>query len=176
MWLIALKGLSGSGKSTLGRALSKQLGWPLIDKDDVKDLLDGYTAEAGGLAYDIMFNIARRQLLQGLNVICDSPLVSSISYQRARNIAAETSTSLAVIECWCSDEWLWSQRIDGRKTIQLPAHHQTSWDTFKRLLPNNLSERSYPITDPVLIIDTARPFQECLVEAVDWIEQLPESS
>ena len=40
MLLIALKGLSGSGKSTLGCALSKQLGWPLIDKDDVKDLLD----------------------------------------------------------------------------------------------------------------------------------------
>jgi hypothetical protein len=76
MWLIALKGLSASGKSTLGRALSKQLGWPLIDKDDVKDLLDGYTAEAGGLAYDIMFNIAR-----GINCcqICRTNLDSSRS-------------------------------------------------------------------------------------------------
>jgi hypothetical protein len=57
-----------------------------------------------------------------------------MSYQLARNIAAETSTSLAVIECCCSDEWLWSQRIDGRKTIQLPAHHQTNWEAFKSLL------------------------------------------
>lgn len=176
MWLIALKGLSGSGKSTLGRALSKQLSWPLIDKDDVLDLLNGFTPEAGGLAYDIMFNIARRQLLQGLNVICDSPLVNSISYQRARNIVVETSTSLAVIECRCSDEWLWSQRIDGRKTIQLPAHHQTDWDAFRRIYLSKLAEGNYPIIDPVLVIDTVRPFQECLVEAVDWIEQLPESS
>jgi predicted kinase len=172
MWLIALKGLSGSGKSTLGRALSKQLGWPLIDRDDVKDLLDGCTPEAGGLAYDIMFNIARRQLLQGLNVICDSPLVSSISYQRARNIARETSTSLAVIECRCSDERLWSQRIDGRKTIQLPAHHQTNWEAFKSILPSKLAEGNYPITDPVLVIDTMRPFKECLVEAVDWSKEI----
>src|SRR5258708_7538181 len=37
MWLIALKGLAGTGKSTLGRALSKQLGWPLLDKAHVKD-------------------------------------------------------------------------------------------------------------------------------------------
>jgi predicted kinase len=138
--LIALKGLSGSGKSTLGRALSKQLGWPLIDKDDVKDLLDGYIAEAGGLAYEIMFSIARRQLLQGLNVICDSPLVSSQSYQHARDIAAESSASLTVIECRCPDEWLWSQRIDGRKTFQLTAHHQTDWEAFKRLLPNKRAE------------------------------------
>ena len=64
MWLIAMKGFAGSGKSTLSRALSKQLGWPLIDKDDVKDLLDGHAPAAGPLAYAIMFNIARRQLLQ----------------------------------------------------------------------------------------------------------------
>jgi hypothetical protein len=29
---------------------------------------------AGALAYETMFNVVRRQLLQGLNVICDSPL------------------------------------------------------------------------------------------------------
>jgi predicted kinase len=175
MWLIALKGLSGSGKSTLGRALSKQLGWPLIDKDDVKDLLDGYKTEAGGLAYDIMFNIARRQLLQGLNVICDSPLVSSISYQSARKIVTETSASLAVIECRCSDELLWNQRIDVRKALQLPRHHQTDWDAFKSILQDKLNEGNYQIIDPFLIVDTVKPFQECLVEINDWIEQLFES-
>jgi predicted kinase len=176
MWLIALKGLSGSGKSTLGRALSKQLGWPLIDKDDVKDLLDGYKTEAGGLAYDIMFNIARRQLLQGLNVICDSPLVSSISYQSARKMVTETSASLAVIECRCSDERLWNQRIDVRKALQLPRHHQTDWDAFKSILQDKLNEGNYQIIDPLLIVDTVKPFQECLVEINDWIEQLFESA
>ena len=50
MWMIALKGFSGSGKSTLGRALSRQLGWPIIDKDDIKDLIDGRAPGAGGLA------------------------------------------------------------------------------------------------------------------------------
>jgi predicted kinase len=175
MWLIALKGLSGSGKSTLGSALSKRLGWPLIDKDDVKDLLDGSTPEAGGLSYDIMFTIARRQLLQGLNVICDSPLVSNRAYQHARDIAAESSTSLAVVECQCSDEWLWSQRINARKTLQLSAHHQTDWDAFLRLRPNYIAQGNYSITDPLLVVDTARPFQECLVEIIDWIEQLREA-
>jgi predicted kinase len=72
LFLIALKGLAGSGKSTLGRALSQHLNWPLIDKDDIKDILDGRAADAGGLAYEVMFRVVRRQLLQGLNVICDS--------------------------------------------------------------------------------------------------------
>lgn len=98
IWLITFKGLSGSGKSTLGRALSKQLGWPLIDKDD------------------------------------------------------------------------------GRKTFQLPAHHQTDWDAFKRIRQDKLSEGDYQIFDPFFIVDTARPFQECFIEVVDWVEQLLKSS
>ena len=71
--LIVMKGFAGSGKSTLARALSRQFGWPLVDKDEIKDLLDGHAQAAGPLAYAIMFNIARSLLLQGFNVICDSP-------------------------------------------------------------------------------------------------------
>jgi predicted kinase len=176
MWLIAFKGPAGTGKSTLARALSVQLGSPLIDKDDVKDILDGHTSEAGPLAYDIMFNIARRQLLQGLNVICDSPLVNNMSYQQARNIAAEASASLAIVECRCSDEWIWSKRIDSRKVLGLPGHHQTDWKSFTRLLPGMLADGSYPITHPLLVADTAKPFQDCQLEILNWIEQLVESS
>lgn len=39
--LIALKGHPGSGKSAVARALSRRLLIPLIDKDDIKDVLDG---------------------------------------------------------------------------------------------------------------------------------------
>jgi predicted kinase len=104
VWFIALKGLAGSGKSTLGRALGQRLGWPIIDKDDIKDLLDGHTPEAGMLAYATMLRIARRQLLLGLDVIADSPLTFSALYAEARRIAAETHASLVIIECFCSDE------------------------------------------------------------------------
>ena len=125
LWFIAMKGFAGSGKSTLARALSRELVWPLIDKDDVKDLLDGSVQAAGPLSYTIMFNVARRQLLQGLSVICDSPLTGAISYERAQTAATEARASLIIVECICSDELLWQQRINGRKDLQLPAHHQT---------------------------------------------------
>jgi len=105
MWLVVLKGLPGSGKSTIGRVLSKQLRWPLIDKDDARDLFENQTPRTGGLAYDIMFNIARRQLLQELSVICDSPLTGHMGYERAQAIAAETyavdflAISLSIKRC-----------------------------------------------------------------------------
>ncbi|MBO0778570.1 MAG: ATP-binding protein [Ktedonobacteraceae bacterium] len=176
MWLIAMKGFAGSGKSTLGRALSKQLGWPVIDKDDIRDLLDSHAQAAGPLAYEIMFNIARRQLLQGLNVICDSPLTGTISYEHAQAIAIETHASLAVLECVCSDESLWKQRIDGRKALQLPAHHQTDWDTFRVFLHQPHLQEQYPITHPHLVIDTAQPLHTCLDSVNVWLEHLQQPS
>ena len=47
--VIAMQGPPGVGKSTLARALSTRLGWPLLDKDDIKDLLDGRGEQAGAL-------------------------------------------------------------------------------------------------------------------------------
>lgn len=177
MWLIAMKGFAGSGKSTLARALSRELGWPLIDKDDVKDLLDGHVQAAGPLAYAIMFNIARRQLLQGLDVICDSPLTGTISYERAQFAAKEALASLAIVECLCSDESLWQQRINGRKTLQLPAHHQTDWDAYQRLLrQSQFQEHQYPITHSHVVVDTAQPLHHCLTSLLAWLDHPKPSS
>ena len=173
MWLIVMKGFAGSGKSTLARALGKELGWPVVDKDDVKDLLEGHTQAAGPLAYAIMFNMARSLLLQGLHVICDSPLTGSISYERAKEIATQTHACLAVVECSCSDESVWRQRITTRKTLQLPTHHQTDWDAYQVLLrQSQFQEHLYPITHPHLVVDTIQPLQECLTAILTWLDRL----
>jgi len=171
MLMIALKGFSGSGKSTLGRALSRRLDWPIIDKDDIKDFIDGRARDAGGLAYAVMLNIARRQLLQGLNVICDSPLTFSMTYEHARHIATETHASLAIIECRCSDEQVWSQRVNARKALQLAAHHQTDWDSLKVFHHKLLSEANYPFDDPLLIVVRVRPLHEIIAEIIAWLDR-----
>src|SRR5581483_6260588 len=172
-----MKGFAGSGKSTLARALSRELVWPLIDKDDVKDLLDGSVQAAGPLSYTIMFNVARRQLLQGLSVICDSPLTGAISYERAQTVATEARASLIIVECICSDELLWQQRINGRKDLQLPAHHQTDWETYQWLLrQSQFQEHQYPITHPRMVVDTAQPLHHCLASLLAWLDLLKQSS
>ncbi|HLL78815.1 MAG TPA: AAA family ATPase [Ktedonobacteraceae bacterium] len=169
---MALKGLPGCGKSTLGRTLSKQLGWPLIDKDDIKDIIDEHISEAGGLAYDTMFNIARRQLLQELNVICDSPLNYTVSYEKAQQVAAETQANLAIIECFCSDEQIWSQRINTRKSLQLPAHHQADWEQLRPKLGNQMATSDYPILHPLMSVDTIRPLDIICKEVIEWLASL----
>jgi len=175
--LIAFKGLPATGKSTLARALARELSWPLIDKDDIKDVLDGHTLEAGGLAYDTLFNLVRRQALLGLDVICDSPLTFERSYTRLREIAGETGAKLFIVESTCSDEQAWLERIEARKMLSLPAHHQTRLERASELPPvgfNNIClshprspshcgynstairtvERDHSLADSAIIIQT----------------------
>ena len=175
MVLIALKGFSGSGKSALGRALDRRLGWPIVDKDDVKDVLHGRTPEANQLSYDVMFRIARRQLLQGSSVICDSPLNFPHLYEAARELAAETGASLVVVECRCPDERVWRRRIEDRKPLGLPEHHQTDWEAFQAYRGSVIEETTYPILDPHLAVDTTRPVAELIEEVLAWLGQLPRS-
>ncbi len=147
MWLIAMKGMAGCGKSTLARALSRELGWPLIDKDDIKDLLDGHAQASGPLSYAIMFNI-----------------------EKARSAARETHASLAIIECICSDESRWMQRIDDRKRLPLPAHHQTDWEAYQLLIQlSQGQEQHYPITHPHLVVDTVQSLDGCLTQVTKWL-------
>ncbi len=169
-WLLAFKGFPGGGKSTLARAVSGGLGWPLIDKDDVKDVLDGH-AEAGALAYSVMFNVARRQLLQGLSVVCDSPLTYRESYEHAARIAAETGASLAVMECRCPDEALWRRRIEARQALGLPAHHKTDWASLQDHLLTARIESAYPIAHPYLVVYTDEPAPALCGQVIDWLAQ-----
>jgi predicted kinase len=169
MLLVALKGMPGSGKSTLGRALSKHLGWPIIDKDDVKDLIDGHSDDSGTLAYSVMFNIARRQLQQGLSVICDSPLTYASLYEQARQLATETGATLVVLECVCSDEEEWRRRVDARREAGLPMHHMSSWEKlqgYRRVVEGKVD---YRVADERLVVDTVRPLEEIVGEAVGWL-------
>ncbi|GAC1426281.1 MAG: ATP-binding protein [Ktedonobacteraceae bacterium] len=169
MQVVMLKGFPGSGKSTLGRALSRQLHWPLIDKDDVKDMFSEQVPDVDGLAYAVMLNIVRRQLWQGLDVICDSPLTHRITYECIQQIAKEAHAHLVIVECFCSDELRWSQRVNARKTYGLPAHHMIDWETIQAYRSKHLTEASFPITHPHLLVDTARPLEVCVMEVIEWL-------
>lgn len=168
--LIAFKGHPGVGKSAVARALSRRLGIPLIDKDDIKDILDGSCSDSGGLAYDAMFNVGRRQLLQGLSVICDSPLSDVRGYTSARCVANDTGAQLAVIECVCSIHTEWQRRIEQRAALRLPAHHITTWAALEDHMQRRGESSQYAIDDPYLCVDTLAPVERLINGVVDWLQ------
>jgi predicted kinase len=166
--LIALKGHPGCGKSAIAHRLGSHLKIPVIDKDDIKDLLVGYP-DPGGLAYVTMFRIAHRQLLLGLPVICDSPLSEDQGYAAARRIATETHAGLVVIECICSSPNIWRQRIEQRVALGEPAHSIASWSDLERHLTRRSESSRYPIDAPYLVVDTVHSLDEVMNEVLTWI-------
>lgn len=113
--------------------------------------------------YDIMFNIAHRQLLQKLPVICGSPLTSHMGYEHVQAMSTENN-ALLLIECISSDEVFLCQRVVARKTLGLPPHHQTDWNRFEAYRRFHLFQDAYLITHPQLVVDTAKPIEERLLE------------
>jgi predicted kinase len=168
LWLVAMKGPPGSGKSALARALSRRLGWPLIDKDDVRDLSE---QEPPGLSYNVMLNIGRRQLLQGLSVICDSPLGYRFTYEAATRMAAEAGARLAVVECQCPDLAIWRARIEARQALGLPAHHTTDWAAVEAFLRRTADDGGFVIAHPHLVVDTTLPLEASCERAVHWLAE-----
>lgn len=172
LWLIAFAGEAGTGKSTLSRALGRRLRWPVIDKDDIKDVLHGNTEDqiAGPLAYEAMFRVARRQLLLGLSVICDSPLTGQIGYDHAVHLAHEMGATLAVVECQCPDEAIWRERINARKALRLPAHHQTDWDAMQERRKVAAAELIQRDAHRRLVVDTVQPVDLLCDWVVAWLK------
>jgi predicted kinase len=152
----------------VARALGRRLGWPLIDKDDVTDVLDGQTPLAGALAHEITQRVAWRHLRQGLSVICDSPLPAR-TYAGLRQIAIEERAPLVVIECRCGDEALWRDRIEARQTLALPDHHTVTWDRVQAFLAQ--PGVNFPLSSPHLVVDTARPLATLIEDIVAWLGQ-----
>lgn len=167
--LIAMRGAPGTGKSTLARALSRRFRWPLIDKDDSKDVLDDRMAAAGGPAYDVMIQVVRRQLWQGLDVFCDSPLARQ-AYGNLVQAARDTGATLIVLECRCPDEVVWRTRIEQRQTLGLAAHHATTWEAVEAFHARHAGA-DYQVNGPHLVLDTTKPLSE-LVETVSlWLAE-----
>lgn len=170
--LIALKGHPGAGKSAVARAIGRHLAIPVIDKDDIKDVLAPVCSDAGGLAYTAMFNIARQQLRLGLSVICDSPLSEQNGYAAACSIARETAAQPAIVECVCSSAEEWCRRIEQRAAQGQPTHHIATWSDLEQHVRVRGPSSTYPIDAPHIVVDTVQPLEDVLAQILEWLEHL----
>jgi predicted kinase len=156
--LIVMKGHPATGKSALALALARRLTWPLIDKDDAKDLtLD--LPDANRRAYAIMWRIVERQIELGISAIAVSPLSSVSEFRAAQGIARRHRARLLVVETRL-DEVEWRRRLEARSPEESP-HKVRGWSQMKRTLRRYAGSWGYRIPPSQHVaVDAARPLPE----------------
>jgi len=164
--LIQVCGLPGAGKSTLSAAIAEQLPALSLRVDAIEAAMwkYGIPPEQSGIAsYSVMHSIAIPNLRRGQAVIADA--VSGVDPARAGwvSTAQEAEVSLRVIEVVCPDVDEHRRRVEQRPN-DLPGFTLPTWEQVQRT-----AEEYEPRTDDRLIIDSTRPLEETVREALHFL-------
>jgi predicted kinase len=165
-FLLQMAGLTGSGKTSLSRAIGGSTGAAVIDKDVIMGAAERFgiaPPQLGGLAYEVGWDLTRSMLANRMSVVLDYPASFVQIRDKGARIAREASADYYIIECF-APEAVADERIRDRT----PAHslHPTT-----RAGQDNTYSRpgTAPLTEPHLTLDTTRPLDVCLREALEYI-------
>ena len=162
--IVLMAGLPGTGKSALAEALAERLGGTVLSKDRIRHALFSsrdieYTTEQDDFVMEVMLQAAGQNLKKHPErVVFMDGRTFSRAYQIERVIeaAARLGQAWQILECVCSDE---TARV-RLETQASEGQHPADNRTFGLYL--DIKQRFEPITRPKIIIDTDRPFEQCV--------------
>lgn len=166
--LVLMVGLPGTGKSTLCRALAECCKGAVLDKDLIRAALFEpgrvrYTTEQDDLVQDMMLMAAEWMLREDprLKIFFDGRTFSR-AYQISTVITAaeKMGTSWKVIECVCKES---TAKARLERDMLSGTHPAKNRDLA---LYDRLQTQFEQVTVPKLVIDTDRPLNECLMQAM----------
>jgi cytidylate kinase len=164
--LVLMAGLPGTGKTTLSEALGHELGWPVINKDELKRTflkMGESDMRAGMMAYEIVFTLTRDLFeSQRLSIILDTAsLHLFILGHAAKSVQAVPNARLKIILCIVKSE-IRAHRLKTRTgaIAQHTAEPSTLEEDMQlfRHLPQGF-----------LIVDTLAPIEECVAKARHYL-------
>jgi predicted kinase len=172
--IVIMAGLPGTGKSVLCRALAKQIGGVVLDKDIIRAALFPperieYSTAQDDFCQSLMLQAAGWLLARDPHaVIFFDGRTFSCRYQIEAVIesAKKLGSPWRTIECTCSEETA-RQRLERD---QAAGHHPAANRTFD--LNQRLKTTFEPIPEPKLVVDTDRPLEECVTRAGEFISGL----
>ncbi|PZF40510.1 MULTISPECIES: ATP-binding protein [unclassified Curtobacterium] len=165
--LVQVCGLPGAGKSTLSAAIAELTPSLTLRVDAIEGAMWKYQIppeQSGIAAYSVMHAIAVPNLRRGQVVIADA--VSGVEPARAgwASTAEAAGVPLRVIEVVCADVNEHRRRVEQRAN-DLPGFTLPTWDEVQRA-----ADEYEPRTDDRLVIDSTRPLEETVRQALDYLD------
>ncbi len=170
--LVAMAGLPGVGKSTLARRLAAVLPRAVVlDKDPIRAALFPlptleYSTLQDDFVVDLMLQTAGYLLDKDpawLVILDGRPFSRAYQVLRLAHFCEQKAVPLRVIHCTCPDEAA-RQRLElaARQNSHLAANRSYA-------LYLQMKAAAEPVPVPCLEIDTTRPVQACLFQALDYL-------
>ncbi|MDL2342712.1 ATP-binding protein [Deinococcus sp. MIMF12] len=102
--LLVVSGLPASGKTHLGSRLARELGWPLVSKDEYKAILHDHLlgltrAQAGPLSFELMYHVAGVVLAAGGSVVLETHFYRGMSESKIEGLARAHGAKLVQLFC-----------------------------------------------------------------------------
>lgn len=166
LFLLQMAGLTGSGKTSLSRAIGRETGASVIDKDVIMGAAERYGVlphDLGVLAYEVGWDLTRSMLANQMSVVLDYPAAFTSIREKGARLACETGASYFIVEC-VAPEAVANDRIRDRVGAHSlhPTTREGQDNTYSR-------PGTAPLSEPHLRVDTTRPFDEYLREALEYI-------
>ena len=162
--LIVVTGMPASGKTTIARALSRHLGLPLIEKDELKErlydtLVTGdveWSGRLGLASYALIFSFARTVLGSGRSVIVEA------NFFRGSEEQFSTLPEHRVVQIHCHAPLAVLVERYANRTRH-PGHHDDS--KVNELAARFETGAHSPLDLPgeLIEIDTAQPVDEGVI-------------
>lgn len=148
--LIVLGGLPATGKSTIAAAVARRTGAVYLRVDRIEQAVVDWTSldhPVGPVGYAIAHELAREQLMLGLDVIVECVNPAAVTRDPWLDTAAGAGASIIEVELQCSDRVVHERRVATR-TSDVAGLVKPTWSQIR--------DRDYePWSRPRLEIDTA---------------------
>lgn len=164
--LVQMHGDPGSGKSTLAKAIGVALPAIVIDKDAIKSpMMNGGIAAqlAGGVAHDILRELAADFIEAGHSVVMDSPCGWPIIEERGRALAARVGVPWFMIELTCPFDVIDARLASRTARLSNPTTRQ-DWEA---------RPGTYRPSCERLVLDGTRPIEDLVQEALVYLTKSP---
>ena len=102
-----VSGPPGAGKTTLAGRLGAELGLPVFDRDDLKDVMfdalgwsdRAWSQRIGGAAYELLYLIAERLIGRGVSAVLDTNFQRDVTGDRLRALADRYRFDVLEVHC-----------------------------------------------------------------------------